>query len=208
MKKQDIVQALKEIKKGKQRKFKQSVDLVINLKKFDLKKDSINLTIGLPYKIKEKKIGAFLEKRSDLVDTITKSEFPLYQDKKKLKKLAKKYDFFIANAKLMPAIATTFGRVLGPLGKMPSPQAGIITQEKEEVIKEMVEKMEKIVKIRSKEASIKLVVGKEDMKEEDIAENILVVYDSILNSLPRKLEQIKNVMIKLTMGKPIKIKLK
>jgi large subunit ribosomal protein L1 len=208
MNKQDIVKSIQEAKKQKERKFKESVDLIINLQKFDLKKESINLTITLPHVVKNKKVCGFFENESTLMDTIKQEEFQNYKDKKKLKKLGKKYDFFLANVKLMPNIASTFGRVLGPLGKMPSPQAGIVPNEDEKTIKGILEKMDKIIKIRTKEASIKLSAGSQEMDNEKIADNVLVVYNSVLNALPRKAEQIKSVMIKTTMGKPVKIKLK
>lgn len=123
---QELKNALVELRKGKERKFDQTVDLIINLQKFDTKKNSVNLFVPLPHKIKEKKIGAFLEIKNQNVDTITLSEFKKYSDKGELKRLIKKYDFFMAQASLMPKVATTFGRFLGPAGKMPSPQLGII----------------------------------------------------------------------------------
>lgn len=43
------------------------------------------------------------------------------------------------------------------------------------------------------------------MKDEEIADNIISAYNTILNSLPKKKENVKSVMIKLTMGKPIKL---
>src|SRR4030066_1452313 len=98
--------ALNELRKNPERKFDQSVDLIINLQKFDVKKNQVNLFISVPHKIKEKKICAFLEVKNNNVETITKAEFKKYSDKKELKKLAKKYDFFIAQASLMPIIAT------------------------------------------------------------------------------------------------------
>src|SRR3989344_4481559 len=119
---EQLKKALTELRIEKQRKFDQTVDLIINLKKFDPKKEQINSFISIPYKIKEKKIAGFLEIKNEKLDTITPLEFKKYSDKKELKKIAKKYDFFIAQASVMPKVATTFGRVLGPLGKMPSPQ--------------------------------------------------------------------------------------
>ncbi len=203
-----IKEALDELRKNKKRKFSQSVDLIMNLQDFDIKKQSVNLFVTMPNKIKEAKIGAFLEKKSNFVDAITNAEFGRYKDKKEIKKLLKKYDFFIANAKLMPAVATSFGRVLGPAGKMPSPQLGIVPDESEASIKSVLSKLDKVVRIKSKEPSLKICIGKENMKDEEIEENIKAVYNSILNALPKKKENIRNIMIKLTMSKPLKIELK
>ena len=205
--KRDILESLKKLRKEKERKFDQSVDLIINLKNFNIKKDSVNLSLNLPHKIKETKICAFLENKSENVDTITQKEFIQYKDKKKMKKLVKKYDYFIASAKLMPNIATIFGRVLGPAGKMPSPPDGVIMEESEDNIKRVIKKFEKIIKIRSKEPSLKFCIGKESMKDEEVADNIEFIYKKILDSLPRKKDNIKSVLIKLTMTKPIKLKI-
>ena len=106
---EQIKQALENLRKGKERKFDQTVDLIVNLQKFNVKKDVVNIFVNVPYKIKEKKIGAFLEVNHKDIDTITLDQFKKYNDKKELKKLVKKYDFFIAQASLMPKVATTFG---------------------------------------------------------------------------------------------------
>ncbi|MCA9488023.1 MAG: hypothetical protein KC516_03615 [Nanoarchaeota archaeon] len=200
--------ALEELRKGKERKFNQTVDLVINLQKFDFKKTPINLFITVPHKIKDKKIAAFLETNSSLVDSITANHFKDYTDKKKLKNLVDKYDFFIAQASLMPKVATTFGRALGPAGKMPSPQLGIIMNADEKTINEIKQKVNNSLKIRAKEASIKLPIGKQDMKDEEIIENINTVYKEIVKALPRDKENIKNVEVKFTMTKPVKINIR
>jgi len=205
--KEKLKLALTELRKSKERKFDQTVDLIINLQKFNLKKDSINLFINLPYKIKDKKIAGFLESKNQNIDTITKEEFKKYSNKKELKKLIKKYDFFIAQGSLMPKVATTFGRVLGPSGKMPSPQLGIILNADDKTISELKNKVDNSVKIRSKEASIKLAVGKQSMKDEEILENIMTIYNAILKALPKGKENIKNIELKFTMTKPQKIKL-
>lgn len=199
-----LEKAVEEIKKSEKRKFVQSVDLIINLRKFDVKKTQINNFVVLPHKIKEKKICGFIETKTPLINTINKASFANYKDKKSLKNLVKEYDFFIASAQLMPAVASTFGKILGPAGKMPSPKLGILMNENENSIKELITKVNSVVRVQTKEPSIKLTIGNESMKDQEIIDNIKAVYNFVLNELPNKKENIKSVMIKLTMGKTIK----
>ena len=157
--KQDLKNALEELRKNKERKFDQTVELIVNLQKFNIKKESVNTVVSLPHKTKDKKIAAFLESRNNKIDTITKDDFDNYKDKKAIKKLVKKYDFFISQASLMPKVATVFGKVLGPAGKMPSPQLGILMDVNNKEIGEIKKRVENSVKIRIKEPSIKLAIG-------------------------------------------------
>jgi len=197
--------ALEELRKSKERKFDQTVELIVNLQKFDLKRNQVNAIINVPHKIKDKKIAGFLESKNSKIDSITPDEFKKYGGKKEIKNVVKKYDFFIAQGSLMPKVAATFGRVLGPAGKMPSPQLGIILNADEKTIEELKQKINTSVKIRTKEASIKIPIGKQSMKDEDIIENISAVYNAIVKELPRDKENIKNIEIKFTMTKPVKI---
>ncbi|MEI7719346.1 MAG: hypothetical protein WCI72_05740 [archaeon] len=194
--------AIKQLRTGEKRKFVQSLDLIVNLQKIDPRKESINTVVKLPHP-PIKKLGAFLTKKSPIIDTIVKEEFELYKDNKSMKRLAKKYDAFIASAPLMAAVATKFGRFLGPLGKMPTPQAGLVMQETEANIKEAVEKMSKASKLRIKEKSIKLSIGKEDMTDTQLKENVVEVLKQITELLPNRKDNIKDVSIKFTMSKPI-----
>lgn len=205
---EQLEKALIELRKTKERKFDQSVDLIINLQKFDVKKNQVNLFISLPHKIKDKKIIGFLESKNKKIETITKEEFKKYSDKKELKKLIKRVDFFIAQASLMPKVATNFGRVLGPAGKMPSPQLGIIVNADDKIIDELIKKINSSIKIRTKEASIKLSVGKQSMNDKEIVENILTVYNAILKIMQKGKDNIKNIELKFTMTKPQKIKIR
>jgi len=125
-----------------------------------------------------------------------------------MKHLVSTYDFFIAQASLMPNVATNFGRVLGPTGKMPSPQLGIILNADEKTINELKNKINTSIKIKVKEPSIKIPIGKQSMKDEDIIENVMSVYNLLLKTLPRNKENIKNIEIKFTMTKPYKIYLR
>ncbi len=206
MDKEHLIESIKKIKQSKERKFSQSVDLIINLKNFNNKKNSINLFLNFPHKVKDVKAAAFLNNKSKIIDTITPQEFDKYKDKKDIKKLAEKYDFFLSSASLMPSVASSFGRYLGPSGKMPNPQFGVIKQGTEQEIKTLLDKLEKIARVRSKEPSLKFMVGKQDLEDEKIADNILTAYNTILKNLPNQKENIKSIMIKLTMSKPIKLK--
>jgi large subunit ribosomal protein L1 len=208
--KEEFVKALKEVRENyakDKKKFEQTVDLIINLKDFDIKRCSINAFVTLPHKVKDKKIAGFLEKKSTIIDSITKVEFEDFKDKKKLKKLVKAYDFFIANAKLMPAVATTFGRALGPASKMPSPQLGVVMNEDEKTIKELLSRINSVIRARTKEPTVKVSIGKESDKDEDLAENAMAVYNEVFKNLPKQKENLRSVLIKFTMSKPSKLTL-
>ncbi|MBU2576828.1 MAG: hypothetical protein KKF50_03835 [Nanoarchaeota archaeon] len=200
----EIKAALAELRKEKKRKFVQTVDLVMNLKNFDVRKEALNTFITVPHP-SEKKLAAFFTKRSKLIDTITPEDFVKYKESKDIKKLAKKYDAFIAVAPLMGKIATTFGRVFGPMNRMPSPQAGIIPKEEEEMINMMIGKMKKSIRVKNKEMAIKLPVGKENMSDDDLKENIEAVIKGLTKILPRGNDNVREVLIKFTMTKPIAV---
>ena len=204
----ELENAIKELRKNEKRKFEQGIDLIVNLKGVDMRKDNISAVVSLPHMLKAKKVCGFFTKKSELVTTITQPEFAKYKDKKELKRLVKNFDFFIASAALMPSVATTFGKVLGPTGKMPSPQLGIVMQENDNAIKAELAKIARSIKVRAKEPSIKLSIAKESMSDKDIMENIKTAYDIIVAALPTKRENVKNTMVKLTMSKPIKVEVK
>ncbi len=202
--KMEISKALIELRNEKKRKFVQTVDLIVNLKNYDVRKEALNTFIDIPHP-SEKKLAAFFNKRSDLIDTITEEDFAKYNEVKDIKKLAKKYDAFLAVAPMMGKVATKFGRVFGPMSKMPSPQAGIIVKEEDAPIKAMIEKMKKVVRVKNKEIAIKLAIGKEDMDDKLLEENIVAVLNSLKKKLPRGPDNIREVLVKFTMTKPIKI---
>jgi len=200
----DIKKALAELRQEKKRKFVQTVDLIVNLKNFDVRKEALNTFVEVPHS-KEKKLAAFVTKRTKVIDSITEEDFTKYRELKDIKKLAKKYDAFIAEAAMMGKIATKFGRVFGPMNKMPSPQAGIVPKATDEAIEAMKKKMGKVIKVRNKEMAVKLPVGKEDMKDEELVENIETVIKGLIKKLPRGNDNVKEVLLKFTMTKPVKL---
>jgi large subunit ribosomal protein L1 len=200
-----FAEAVRKLREGEKKKFDQTADLIINLKDFDVRKESFNAFIQLPHIIKQKKIFGFLEKETKLINTLTKDKFSRFKDKKEIKNLTREYDSFVANAKLMPAVATTFGRFLGPLGKMPSPQLGILSNEEDSSINEIVNRINCTARIRVKEPSIKFSVGKESLSDQELTANAFTGYNQILKNLPKGKDNVRNVKIKFTMGKTIDV---
>jgi len=203
----EFLNALKELRKNSpERNFEQSIDLIINLRDFDIKKQPVNTAVVLPFQIRESKICAFLDKDNSDVDYVVKKEDIARYNSDQIKRLAQEYDFFISMASLMPAVATTFGRILGPLGKMPNPKTGGVIMD-DKFIKDTIQRMKKTASLKTKDNSIKLSIGKQNMPDEQIEQNAEIVYGAILDALPNKKENIKNVMLKFTMSKPIKVKI-
>jgi len=204
----DFSKALSELrKKNKKRNFDQTVDLIINLRDFDPRRETANTSVILSHLNIRKKVCGFLENESKELDyAITKAEIERLKPDE-VKKMAKNYDFFIASAKLMPTIAAKFGKILGIMGKMPDPKMGcVLMSESEPAIKEIVSRLHKTVKIRAKESSIKTAIAKESMPDNEIEENARAVLKAVTEALPKKEFNIRSVMLKFTMSHPVKIK--
>lgn len=205
----ELKKALDEaIESSKERNFVQSVDLIINLKNIDLNdpenrfSDNLNLPSPLPG-TKVCVIGDTITKKSDKADKeIGSDNLDQYkEDESLLKNLADEYEFFIAEAPLMPEIGKKMGHVLGKMGKMPKP----LDPGKDPDGK--IEDLKSSIRLRLRESpSIKCKIGKEDMDREDLAGNIERVTNFVEEKLPRGEHNIKDVIIKLTMGPPVKVK--
>jgi len=210
-----IVEAVNKVleeSKKLDRKFKQRIDIVFNLKNIDLNvpQNRIDEEIILPHgRGGESKIALFASgelaaKSKNHVDLLIKPEEieDLSSDKKKFKKLADSHNFFIAEAPLMPTIGRTLGTVLGPRGKMPKPVppnadiAGMVTN------------LRKTVKLRSKtNKTFHTIAGNDDMSSENIADNISAIVKRLEAKLERGRMNIGSIYVKTTMGPSEKISL-
>ena len=105
----------------------------------------------------------------------------------------------------MPQIAATFGRVLGPKGKMPNPKAGCVVAPKA-TLKPLVDRLQKLVHVSAKTVPmVQCRVGVESMSDDALATNLLAVYDQVLHSLPGGEQNVKAAYVKMTMGAPVKL---
>lgn len=211
---QQLIETLKKVRENsKPRKFSQTIDMTINLVDVDMKKpeSKIQEMIELPYPLTKKaKICivasgelAFKAKQAGADLVIEKDELnTIATDKKRQRELANTYDFFICEAPLMPLVGKSLGATLGPRGKMPTPvppNANIADQ---------IARHQKLAIVRLKsQPLLQNRVGSEDMKDEEIAENIRVIIRRLEGKLKRGIKNIKSITLKTTMGKPVELKL-
>ncbi|MAG07848.1 50S ribosomal protein L1 [Candidatus Woesearchaeota archaeon] len=216
MDKKLILDTLEKAKKeSKKRNFKQSVDLVLNIKGLNLKKPDNQLDFYITLhqdRGQENKVCALVPdeleaKLKDSCDTvIAEKDFEkTAKDKKLIKKIAGEHEYFVAIATIMPKVAMHFGKVLGPRGKMPNPKIGCVLPPTAD-IKPLYEKLQKTLRITIRASSHVLCkVGKEDDDAEKIYDNIMTIYNGVVSHLPNDKQNIKNACLKLTMGKAFKI---
>ncbi|MEM4268284.1 MAG: 50S ribosomal protein L1 [Candidatus Woesearchaeota archaeon] len=217
MDKTKIQQALhKAIESSKKRKFKQTFDFIIKLRDLDLKKQDQQIDFfALLHYTKGKKVKVCALVGPEMADAakqavdkvVLQDQFPEYsKDKKLAKKLASEYDYFIAQANIMPQIATHFGKVFGIRGKMPNPKAGCVVPPNAN-LKALYERLQKTVRVRTKNAlALQLPVGTEGQPEEEVIDNILTIYSQVVNHLPNHENNISKLFLKMTMGKIVEIK--
>lgn len=215
MDKSQVKKALEELRKNaKKRNFKQGIDLIINIKDLDIKKTSnhFDIFVTLPHST-GKKISVCALTGAELTTqaketcdfTINNEEFKNYKSKKEIKKLADKYDFFIAQVNVMPEVAKTFGGVLGPRKKMPNPKAGCVVPPNAN-LKVLKEKLQKTIRLSLKsELSLKTKIGSQELSDDEITDNVIAVYNAAVQNLPNEKNNIKNVLLKFTMSKPVRI---
>ena len=199
MKLKDAIQTLK--KERTERKFTQTVDVIVNLKNIDMKKpeNKFALDVALPHGSGKNIKVCFIS--DTFKDALSKTDMEdIAKNKKKAKTLSKDYDFFVCEAPLMPVVGKLLGKYLAPKGKMPqvlAPNADSTA---------LVERLSHSVRLRLRDApSISTRIAKENDDESHIEENVLAVIEALKKRLPKGENQIKNIMLKLTMSKPVKV---
>ncbi len=207
-----ILAAVKEAKeKSQKRKFNQSIQLVLKLQDIDMKapESKIQEVIELPHSLeKPNKICviasgelALKARKANADHVIERDELESLAGKKQeMRKVANSYDFFIAEAPLMPLVGKTLGSVLGPRGKMPIPVPPSAD------IAALMNKNRKTITVRLRNQPIlQNRVGMENMKDEEIAENIQTVLRVLEGKLKKGTKNIKSAYIKTAMGPPVKV---
>ena len=193
---------------SKKRKFKQSIELIINFKDIDVKKGfAINEVIQLPKTSSPATVcviatGDMNQKaKAAKADTVIgNEELTKYEaNKRESRKFINKHDFFLADTQIMPTVGKALGQLLGPRGKMPTPVPFNAS------IEAFLSRFRTSIKIRTRASlSIACKIGDESMEDADLAINAYTVLSAIEKKLPNGEKNIKKIMVKTTMGKPVK----
>jgi large subunit ribosomal protein L1 len=202
--------AKKGKEQSKERKFPESVEVMITLKEVDPKKTDLNVNeiVYLPHPSAKQARVCFIGS-GDLAVRAKNAKANLVMDpsqlenyggsKRDAKKLARSYDFFLADTALMPRIGKVLGQALGPKGKIPTPVPP------NSPIEAMINRMRTAVRVRSRGSlGIMAKVGDSKLTEPELADNIMAVVNAVTKKLPSGDKNIRGIMVKTTMGKPAK----
>lgn len=192
------------------RNFIQSVELIVTFKDVDMKKGELKLREIVvlpkpPEKVKKVLVVPSFQqleyaKKAEPNVILTKEELQKLQgNKRAVKKLASQNDWFLISSESMALAGRILGPALGPRGKFPIPLPN--TPDITEYILRF--KRSTIVKTKD-QPQTQVFIGTENQQIADLTENALAVLNTIESKV--NLSKIRNIYVKTTMGKVIKVK--
>ena len=192
----------------KERKFTQAVELIVNFKDIDVKKGfALNEVVQLPKTSSPATVCVMatgdmgLKAKAANADSVIGTEEldKFATNKRESRKFINKYDFFLADTQVMPLVGKTLGQLLGPRGKMPTPVPFNAP------IDAFLARFRSSIKVRTRASlSVSCKIGDITMEDNDLAINAHAVLNTIEKKLPNGEKNIKRIMVKTTMGKPVK----
>lgn len=196
-------------KKGKKRNFVETLELQFTLKSYDPRKDrrfagSFTLPAVPRPNMQVCVLGdaTHCEQAKELgypfmsVDDLKK----LNKDKKLVKKLAAKYDNFVASQSLIKQIPRLLGPGLNRAGKFPSVVGP------SDSLEEKVNEVKAQVKFQMKKVlCLSVAVGNVGLSKEENIKNIVLSCNFLASLLKKNWQNIKVIYLKSTMGPPFNI---
>merc|ERR1712214_11604 len=190
--------------KDKNRKFTESVELQITLKNYDPQKDKrFSGTVKLPNIPRPKQqicvIGDAAhndEAESKGVPHMSADDLKkLNKDKKLVKKLAKKYDAFLASESLIKQIPRLLGPGLNKAGKFPT----MLTHQDD--IDAKIIDLQSTIKFQMKKVlCLSVAIGNVAMTEDELVQNIHLAINFLVSLLKKHWQNVRSLYIKSTMG--------
>jgi len=192
----------------KERKFDESIELILTFKNLNIKnKDHrFDFIVNIPHPYL-KKVRSFIfikdktlaESLKGIVDKIVFDEEIPKMKKTEVKKLTTEYDVFLAEGPVMLTVGKYLGQALSPRGKMP-----IIAPPNPNAIKALIDAYPsklKVSNVKNKSSvAIQLKIGKKSQAKNDIADNVMTVYNALIEKLPAGKHNIKYMALKTTMS--------
>ena len=193
----------KEVK-GKKRNFTESVELQITLKNYDPQRDKrFSGTFRLPEiprpNLKCCVLGNAAHcEQADRIEVAQMSADDLKKlnkNKKLVKKLAKKYDFFLASDNMIKQIPRLLGPGLTKAGKFPTLLAS------GEDMQEKIDEVKSTIKFQMKKVMcLNVAVGHVGMEKQQVIVNIQLAANFLASLLKKQWQNIGQMYIKTTMG--------
>mmetsp|Transcript_32879 Transcript_32879/g.42483 ORF Transcript_32879/g.42483 Transcript_32879/m.42483 type:complete len:223 (+) Transcript_32879:95-763(+) len=194
---------------GKKRNFTETVEIQITLKNYDPQRDKrFSGTFKLPQiprpNLKCCMLGnaAHCEQADRIgIDHMSVEDLKkLNKNKKLVKKLAKKYDFFMASDNMIKQIPRLLGPGLTKAGKFPTLlSSGEDMQEKIDEVKGTIKfQMKKVM-------CLNVAVANVDMDKKQIIVNVQLAANFLASLLKKQWQNIGQMYIKSTMGPPQQI---
>ena len=179
------------------------------LKNYDPQKDKrFSGTVKLPHVARPKFTVCVLGNQAH-IDEAKANNIPymsvddlkkLNKDKKLVKKLAKKYDAFLASDALIRQIPRLLGPGLNKAGKFPS----ILAQGDDMVQK--IEEMKATIKFQMKKVlCLAVAVGTVEMTDDQIVQNVNMGVNFLVSLLKKQWQNVRSLHVKSTMGKPVRL---
>jgi large subunit ribosomal protein L10Ae len=120
----------------------------------------------------------------------------LNKNKKSIKKLAKRYDAFVASEALIKQIPRLLGPGLHKAGKFPTP----VSHADNLVAK--IDEIRSTIKFQLKKVlCLGVAVGHVNMEDEELLGNIMLAVNFLISLLKKHWQNVRSLYIKSTMGK-------
>ncbi len=206
-----ILELVKKAREGSpKRKFNQSAELTLVLKDIDIKKGfNLNEVVPLPHKAGRQPTICVIAS-GDMASKVRKAGIDRVMDpqeldrlgtnKREARKVVRSHDFFLSDTAQMATVGRSLGQFLGPKGKMPTPLPYGAA------VEAIAARFRSSVRVRAKnQLNVSAKIGDEKMEDSQLAENAGAIISAIEKKLPQGDKNIRNAMVKFTMGKAAKL---
>jgi len=200
-------EAVELVKKNATAKFDESFDVAIRLGVDPRKADQlVRGTVSLPHGTgKSVRVLVMAKSPKDAEALAAGADYAgLEEYSEKIQAGWADIDVIIATPDVMGEVGK-LGRILGPRGLMPNPKSGTVTFDVAKAVNEV--KSGKIEYRVDKAGNVHASVGKCSFTQDQLAENILALYNSILRSKPltSKGKYVRGIAFSSTMGPGLRI---
>ena len=200
----DVITAILKGSTEKKRKFLETIELQAVLKNYDTNKDKrFAGSIKLP-NVPRPNMSVCVLGDAFHVEEAQKNDVPfmdveglkaLNKDKKKVKKLANKYNAFLASQSVMKQIPRLLGPTMHKLGKFPS------LLERSDSINDKIDDIRRTVKFQLKKVlTMGVAVANVELTDQQVYANVQIAVNFLVSLLKKNWQNVKTLYVKSTMG--------